>query len=524
MYPAKGDDRSSTSTISRSSSSDSGFDDDSGHAAAVQLPSLDDDKQRSSKPCPGRSPCASGGRRMAVLALVCAIAAAAGVSRCGGCLVGLRKANGGSTSCPRGNKREEAEANASLEVESSLQAGIRPWHRKGILGKVREGHDDWRRRRKLKLELESNGRDSEAGSKDRTKRKPSSSSSSSDNRSDGRRLLQQARGMFVASPEAAKRRAKDDAGGAEEVHSRKPPKGRKAASRQEKATEGGTAKGKRRALQALWGRVVARLGGGRGGGGRNGDRAGEEDARRAGLLKELRRKVEERYGSELWGRAKAAGHELDDELLMRYLEMAYWTMESMGQPLPDAVASTVRWREDATPHLLTDEQVAEEAKYGKMYVRGFDRQQRPIIHYRPGLEKSFDTEKGLNLLFHTLEKAKGSLPKGQTQFAVVADCAGFGPSKTPPLPMLKTAFITMQRHYPMRLGYVVIVNAGGPITFVWKLISTVLEERTKDKIAFVSKKEAEATLTGLIDPSALPASLPGGLDDFTYSNEEYLNL
>lgn len=41
----------------------------------------------------------------------------------------------------------------------------------------------------------------------------------------------------------------------------------------------------------------------------------------------------------------------------RYLEMAYWTMESMGQPLPDAVASTVRWREDATPHLVTDDQV-----------------------------------------------------------------------------------------------------------------------------------------------------------------------
>ncbi|CAM9207418.1 unnamed protein product [Ectocarpus sp. 6 AP-2014] len=522
MYPAKGDDRSSTSTISRSSSSDSSFDDDSGHAAAVQLPSVDDDKQRSSTPYPGWWPCAPGGRRMAVLALVCAIAAAASVSRCGGCLVGLRKANGGSTSCARGNKREEAEPNASFEVE----AGIRPWHRKGILGKVREGHEDWRRRRKLKLELENNGRDREAGSKDRTKRKrsSSSSSSSSNNRSDRRRLLQQAPGVFVPSPEAAKRRAKDDTGGAKEVHSRKPTKGRKAAARQEKAAKGGTAKGKRRALQALWGRVVARLGGGRGGGGRNGDGEGEEDARRAGLLKELRRKVEERYGSEFWGRAKAAGHELDDELMMRYLEMAYWTMESMGQPLPDTVASTVRWREDATPHLLTDNQVAEEAKYGKMYVRGLDRQQRPIIHYRPGLEKSFDTEKGLNLLFHTLERAKGSLPKGQTQFAVVADCSGFGPSKTPPLPMLKTAFITMQRHYPMRLGYVVIVNAGGPITFVWKLISTVLEERTKEKIAFLSKKEAEATLTGLIDPSALPASLPGGLDDFTYSNEEYLRL
>lgn len=31
--------------------------------------------------------------------------------------------------------------------------------------------------------------------------------------------------------------------------------------------------------------------------------------------------------------------------------------------------------------------------YGKMYVRGHDRDGRPIIHYRPGLERSFDTEK-----------------------------------------------------------------------------------------------------------------------------------
>lgn len=76
---------------------------------------------------------------------------------------------------------------------------------------------------------------------------------------------------------------------------------------------------------------------------------------------------------------------------------------------------------------------------------------------------------GLNLLFYTLERAKTMLPKGQTQFAVLADCSGFGPSKTPPLPMLKTAFITMQRHYPMRLGYVMIANAGGPIAFVWKV-------------------------------------------------------
>lgn len=35
----------------------------------------------------------------------------------------------------------------------------------------------------------------------------------------------------------------------------------------------------------------------------------------------------------------------------------------------------------------------EEAAYGKLYVRGHDREGRPIIYFNPGQERSFDTEK-----------------------------------------------------------------------------------------------------------------------------------
>lgn len=78
-------------------------------------------------------------------------------------------------------------------------------------------------------------------------------------------------------------------------------------------------------------------------------------------------------------------------------------------------------------------------------------------------------KKGIKLLYHTLEKATALLPRGQTQFAVIADCAGFGPSKLPPLEMINIAFSTLQEHYTMRLGYVIIVNASGPITVAWKV-------------------------------------------------------
>eukprot|EP00752_Nemacystus_decipiens_P005199 g4718.t1 len=408
----------------------------------------------------------------------------------------------------------------------------RSWRRpiKGILEKLKEGQGGRRKRRDVnKPGPESSGvPGGESSDGKKTMKNKTSSSSTEKQRAGGAPAALPS--QIEATQGRLNREKRDEATREEEGSTEQSSRGTRKASKRKRGAasrgeaageEGATTKRKRRALQALWGRVVGKLRGGKGGGG-DGE-GGEVELQRMRMLKDLKQMVEEKHGRELWGRAKAAKHELDDGLLLRYLEMAFWTMETLGQPLPDAVASTVRWREEARPHLITDQQVAEEAMYGKMYVRGHDREGRPIIHYRPGLEKSFDTEKGLNLLFYTLERADSMLPKGQTQFAVVADCAGFGPSKTPPLPMLKTAFITMQRHYPMRLGYVQIVNAGGPIVLVWKIISAVLEERTKEKIAFLSKKEAEARLTGLIDPSALPATLPGGLDGYSYSNEDYLS-
>ncbi|CAN0490808.1 unnamed protein product, partial [Laminaria digitata] len=56
----------------------------------------------------------------------------------------------------------------------------------------------------------------------------------------------------------------------------------------------------------------------------------------------------------------------------------------------------------------------------------------------------------------------------------------------------------------------------------FQIISAVLDERTKEKISFLTKKEAPARLARHVDPSYLPSSLPGGLDPFRYSNKAYL--
>ena len=45
--------------------------------------------------------------------------------------------------------------------------------------------------------------------------------------------------------------------------------------------------------------------------------------------------------------------------LRRYLEMAYWTMETGGKPLAEAIGDSVRWREEVGPHRVTEREVSE---------------------------------------------------------------------------------------------------------------------------------------------------------------------
>ena len=218
----------------------------------------------------------------------------------------------------------------------------RSWRRpiKGILEKLKEGHKGRRKRRDVeKLELESSGvpgidssvrrntgkrKTSGSGSGSGSSSSSSSSSSSPEERSAGKIPA-----VFASQIEATLSRAnqeKLEEGGREKEGARRrssrgatrtaSKRKRHSASKGETTSEeGASAKRKRRALRALWGRVIGKLRGTKGGGG-DGE-GGEVEMRRLRMLKDLKQMVEERHGRELWGRAKAARHELDDGLLLR---------------------------------------------------------------------------------------------------------------------------------------------------------------------------------------------------------------
>lgn len=46
----------------------------------------------------------------------------------------------------------------------------------------------------------------------------------------------------------------------------------------------------------------------------------------------------------------------------RFLHLGSWTLEAGGKPLVDAIEDTLRWREEAKPHLISNQEVGREAR------------------------------------------------------------------------------------------------------------------------------------------------------------------
>ncbi|KAG5188911.1 hypothetical protein JKP88DRAFT_353248 [Tribonema minus] len=275
-------------------------------------------------------------------------------------------------------------------------------------------------------------------------------------------------------------------------------------------------------------------------------------------LRQLKEEVDAR--PELRRHAREVQHELTELTLLRFLEVSYWRVEKDGDAGPrlvDVIARTVEWRDQMGAVAMAPAAVRAPAAAGKLYVRGADRQGRPVIHFRPAREHApFDVAANTRLVVYTLERALRAMPPGQSRFAVVVDCAGFTLGNFPPVAYIKeegnfppvaymkeegsfppVAYIkearlavtgaldaslgVMMNHYPMRLGYVRIVNAGRGLNFFWKIIASMLQERTTKKISFLGGPATCDALLSELPPQALPDTICG-TDTWTYDVDQYL--
>lgn len=176
---------------------------------------------------------------------------------------------------------------------------------------------------------------------------------------------------------------------------------------------------------------------------------------------------------------------------IRYIRARQCNVHKAAKMLRDTLA----WRESYKPHLITWADIESEAKLKKVTILDApDKDGRPVVFMRPRNEKQgSDNELKLKYVVYIMEHASqiadASSPDGK--MAWLLDYVGYTRQNQPPWRVSLATLNIVQSHYPERLGRA--VNFKPPLLFeiFWKAIRPFVDPVTRDKLVFLSGKEAE---------------------------------
>lgn len=194
------------------------------------------------------------------------------------------------------------------------------------------------------------------------------------------------------------------------------------------------------------------------------------------------------------------------DTIPRYMRAAKWDLEDAKK----RIEGTLKWRREYKPELIPPEEVRIESVTGKIVINGFDKDGRPIIYMRPGLENTERSPRQLRHLVWCLERAKDLMPPGQESLVIIVDYRSCSLRTNPSISVARQTLTILQQHYVETLGRALVVNLPTILTFFYKGISPFLDPVTRDKMRF------NPDLTELIPKEQLDASFGG---DFEYEFE-----
>ncbi|WFD23137.1 4-nitrophenylphosphatase [Malassezia equina] len=154
---------------------------------------------------------------------------------------------------------------------------------------------------------------------------------------------------------------------------------------------------------------------------------------------------------------------------------------------------TLEWRRDFRPEVIPPDEVAPEAETGKHVITGFDKESRPILYLRPGLENTKPSPRQIRYM------------PGQESITIVVDFRGASLSTMPSLHTARHVANILQAYYCERLGRAFVVHMPRFISAFFNALSPFLDPVTKDKIRF-----QDTNMTEFIEPEQLDAQFHGG--------------
>jgi putative NADH-flavin reductase len=156
---------------------------------------------------------------------------------------------------------------------------------------------------------------------------------------------------------------------------------------------------------------------------------------------------------------------------------------------------------------------------GALYRAGWDKDGRPVIVTKLALvfpREVQDVQEIARFWVAYVHYLNNECElAGVTDYTAIADLAGFSPSRNFSLALTKVLIDILQKYYPERLAYALVLNTPAMFRMLWNMIAPFLEERTKAKVhllgtstkllqEYVPAEMLEKFLGGTHEPWPLP--------------------
>ena len=241
-------------------------------------------------------------------------------------------------------------------------------------------------------------------------------------------------------------------------------------------------------------------------------------------------------------------HLADDGMVLRHYRAEKGNVDSAISK----IKSTIKWRREfgvkdivtcfddldgASLKPLRDT-FREEAKTGKLYVRGRDRGGRAIQYMAPGRENTNNETNQMKFLVYTLERAvactaaeqarrkdaglQDTINPGEEKICIIINFDQWTLRKSPPMSTTLYTLEILQRHYCERLHRAYVFNPPKFFVYFWNLIHRFVDPVTKDKIQFCTGAEGLKRIERDIDLNNVEEFVGGTGRIHQFDSEEYL--
>ncbi|KZV73054.1 CRAL/TRIO domain-containing protein [Peniophora sp. CONT] len=204
---------------------------------------------------------------------------------------------------------------------------------------------------------------------------------------------------------------------------------------------------------------------------------------------------------------------LTRECLQRFLRAVKW---SSVKDAIERVEGTLKWRREFGVWDLSANELKIESVTGKEIIYGYDTDRRPVLYLMPSRQNTEESHRQIEFVVWMLERTLDLAGPGVETLSLMINYSDR--AKNPSFSTSRTVLNILQTHYPERLGRAMILNVPWLLNAFFKLITPLIDPRTREKMKFNPKPIEDGLFTA--DQLFAEGGWKGGVD-FQWDHDQY---